>query len=111
MTFILELLVSALVLVLLSSSMASVHVKNFTTAILVALVVGLLNATIGFLIRLPFNIITLGLLTFVVRLFVSAIMIKLADKFFRGFEVRGWGAAFIIAACIALSELLLHYIL
>jgi uncharacterized membrane protein YvlD (DUF360 family) len=35
-------------------------------------------------------------------------MIKIADKLFRGFEVKGWGAAFILAICIAIAGTLMH---
>ncbi len=67
MNFILELLVNAGVLFLLAYLLPSVTIKNYGTAILVALVIGILNATIGWLLRLPLNLITLGLLSFVVR--------------------------------------------
>ena len=111
MNFILELLLNAGVLFLVAAILPSVHIKSYGTAIAVAIVIGILNATIGFLLRLPLNIITLGLLSFVVRLIVSAVMIKLADKFFRGFEVKGWGAAFLLAICIAIAGTLLNTIL
>jgi putative membrane protein len=108
MHFILNLLISAGVLFLLAALLPSVSIKNYATAIGVALVIGILNATIGFLLRLPLNILTLGLLTFVVRLIVSAVMIKLADKLFPGFEVKGWLPAFIIAICIAIAGSLIQ---
>jgi putative membrane protein len=111
MNFILELLVNAGVLFLLAALLPSVNIKSYGTAIIVALVIGILNATIGFLLRLPLNIVTLGLLSFVVRLIVSAVMIKLADKLFSGFEVKGWGASFLLAACIAIAGWLMHRIL
>lgn len=103
MHFILNLLLSAGILFLLAALLPSISIKNYATAIGVALVIGVLNATIGFLLRLPLNILTLGLLTFVVRLIVCAVMIKLADKLFRGFEVKGWLPAFIIAICLAVG--------
>ena len=102
MDFIIDLLVNAGILFLLAYLMPSVNIRNYTTAILVALVVGILNATIGFLIRLPLNLATLGLLSFIIRLIVTAIMIKIADKFFSGFEVRGFTPALIIAVVLAL---------
>lgn len=111
MNFIVELLVNAGVLFLLAALLPSVNIRSYGTAIGVALVIGILNATIGFLLRLPLNIVTLGLLSFVVRLIVSAVMIKLADKLFRGFEVKGWGAAFLLAICIAIAGTLMHNIL
>lgn len=103
MNFIIELLLSAGVLFLLANILPGISIKSYTSAIFVALVIGILNATIGFLIRLPLNIITLGLITFVVRLFVSAIMIKLADGLFKGFTVKGWLPAFILAICLAIA--------
>jgi len=63
----------------------------------------LLNATIGFAIRLPLNILTPGLISFLVRLLVSAIMIKLADTLLPGFKVNDRIPAFIIAICMAIA--------
>ena len=108
MNFILELLINAGVLFLLAALLPSVDIKSYGTAIAVALVIGILNATIGFLLRLPLNIVTLGLLSFVVRLVVTAVIIKLADKLFSGFVVKGWVPAFILAICIAIAGTLLH---
>jgi putative membrane protein len=102
MDFIIQLLVNAAILLVLAYMMPSVAIKNFTTALLVALVVGILNATVGFLLRLPLNIVTLGLLSFVIRLLVTAVMIKIADKLFTGFIVKGFLPAVIIAVVIAI---------
>lgn len=104
MTFILILLINAAILLFLSNIMSSVHIKNFTTAILVALVIGLLNATIGFFLRLPLNIVTLGLLSFFVHLLVTAIVIKLADKLFTDFKIDGFTPAIIIAVVMAIAS-------
>ena len=103
MHFLLDLLLNAAILFILASLLKGVKVKNYGTAIWVALVIGLLNATVGFALRLPLNIVTLGLLSFLVRVAVSAIMIKLADILFPGFTVKGWLPAFIIAICMALT--------
>ncbi len=103
MDFIIHLLINAGVLLVLASIIPGVTVKNYGTAILVCLVIGLLNATIGFFIRFPLNVITLFLITFLVRLFVTVIIIKLTDKLFKGFEVRTWTAAWIVAICLALA--------
>lgn len=111
MNFIIELLVNAGVLFLLAAALPSVNIKSYGTAIGVALVVGLLSATIGWLMRGMLNVVTLGLLSFIVRLVVSAVIIKIADKLFSGFEVKTWTAAFILAACIALAGTILNYIL
>ena len=107
MHFILNLLVSAGVLMLLAYLMPQVEIKSFGTAILVAILIGLLNATVGFLIRLPLNILTLGLLSFFVKLLVSAVVIKIVDALVGGFKVRGFMAALLLAAGIALASTLI----
>ena len=103
MHFLLDLLLNAAILFILASLLNGVKVKNYGTAIWVTLVIGLLNATIGFALRLPLNIVTLWLVSFIVRVVVSAVMIKLADFIFPGFTVKGWKPAFIIAICMAIA--------
>lgn len=107
MNWVLQLLVNAGVLLLLANIMPSVKVKSYGTAILVALVIGFLNATVGMLIRFPLNLVTLWLLSFLVRLIVTALMIRLTSSLFSGFEVRGFWSAFIIAIVLALTGTLL----
>jgi putative membrane protein len=109
MGFILQLLVTAGVLLLIAYVHPGVKVKNYGTAIGVALVVGILNATIGFLLRLPLNIVTLGLLSFFVRLLVTAIVIYLTDKLFSGFELRSFGTAIVVAIILAITGTLLSF--
>jgi putative membrane protein len=111
MNWILQLLLNAGVLLLAAKIMPSVKIRSFGTAVLVALVIGILNATIGFLLRLPLNLLTLGLLSFFVRLIVLAIVIKIADKFFSGFEVRSFTTAIILACIMAIAGSLLTYFL
>ncbi len=111
MNWILQLLINAAVLLLAAKIMPTVKIKSFGTAVLVALVIGLLNATIGFFLRLPLNILTLGLLSFFVRLIVLAIVIKIADKFFAGFEVRSFTTAVILACIMAVAGSLVTYFL
>jgi putative membrane protein len=107
MHFIINLLISAVVVFIIAYIMPSVTIKNFGTAIIVAILIGLLNATVGFLIRLPMNLLTLGLLSFVVRLVVTAIVIKIVDKFVRGFEVKGFMPALVMAIAMALAGTLI----
>jgi putative membrane protein len=101
MNLIIELLVDAGIVFLLAYFLPSITVKNYGTAFLVAVVVAFLNFIIGWLFRFAFNLVTLFLLESLVSLIVTTIMIKIADKFFKGFEVKGWIPAFIIALSIA----------
>jgi len=110
MIWLLQLLASGAALLLLSRLIPGVRVRSYGTAVLVAFVIGLLNATIGFLLRLPLNLLTLFLLTFIVRLFVSAIVIRITARLFRGFDVPTFTAAFLLALGLALTATLVAFV-
>jgi len=109
MSWILQLLINAVVLLLLAYIHPGVKVKSFGTAVGVALVIGILNATIGLLMRFTLNLMTLWLLSFLVRLLVSAIVIWLTDKLFSGFQLRSFGTALLVACVLAIVGTLLAY--
>lgn len=106
MDFIINLLISAVVLIIMAYILPQVTIKSFLTALGVALLIGLLNATIGWLLRAVGNLFTLFLLSFIIRLIVTAIVIKIADKLVRGFEVRGFWPALLIAIALAIASTL-----
>lgn len=99
MHFLINLLLSALVLFAAAYIMPQVTIRNYGTAIIAALLIGVLNATVGFLLRLPMNVVTLGL----VSLLVTAVIIKLVDKLMSGFEVKGFTPAIVLAIIVALA--------
>jgi len=111
MNWILQLLINAAVLLLASKIMPTVKIRSFGTAVGVALVIGILNATIGAILRFPLNLLTLFLLSFFVRLIVLAIVIKITDKLFSGFEVQSFTAAVILACIMAVAGSLITYLL
>lgn len=110
MYLIIQLLLNAAVLLLLAYLMPSVKVRSFGTAVVVALVIGILNATLGALIRFPLNLVTLWLLSFLVRLLVTAIIIRLVSGLFRGFEVKSFSTALIVAVAMAIAGTLFSYL-
>jgi putative membrane protein len=78
MSFIINLLVSALVVFGLANILPGVSIKGYGSAIIVAIVIGLLNAVVKPLlniISLPITVLTLGLFSFV----ITAIIILLAS--------------------------------
>jgi len=103
MNFLLQLLLNAAILLGMTYILPTVKIKNFTTAILVALVIGILNATLGWFLRFPLNLVTLWLLSFVVHLVVTAVMIKIADILFSDFSIKGFTPAVIIAVVMAIA--------
>ena len=70
-----------------------IGVASFYTALIAALVLGLVNALIRpiiLVLTLPVNILTLGLFTLV----VNALMFLLVATIVKGFTVAGFGPAF-----------------
>ena len=93
MHLVVRCLINALVLMLIPYLVPSVHVDSFVTALIGALVIGLINAVIrplAILITLPVNILTLGLFTFV----INALLFMLAAHLVHGFSVAGFWSAF-----------------
>lgn len=103
MEFIINLIVTAVVILILAYAMSSVHVKSFWTALWVAFLVAIFNVTIGWLIGVILNLFTFFLLEAIVSLFVVALMIKLVDKLVGNFKTDGFLPALIIAVVTALA--------
>jgi putative membrane protein len=86
------------------------HVRSIGAALIAVLVVGLLNMTLGLLLKLitlPLGILTLGLFFLV----INALILKLASGVVPGFVVATWGAALIGALVLALLHMLLSLLL
>ena len=107
MQWLIHILVDALVLLVAAKMMSSVEVRSFGTAVIVAVVVGILSFLIGWLLTLVLNIATLGIfyftgLGFIIRIIVNAIIIEIADKMSSGFNTKGFTPSLILAVLIAL---------
>ncbi len=87
-------IVNALALLALPYVLPSIQVAGFGTALLVAVVLGLINALLRpllILLTLPVTLLTLGLFIFV----INAVMFQLAGILVEGFHVGGfWSALF-----------------
>jgi len=84
-------------------------VDTLGTALIAALVFGLLNATVGLLLKLvtlPVVILTFGIFLLV----VNAIVLELASGFVPGFHIRSFGAAFWGAAVLAVIQMLFRFL-
>ncbi len=94
MKLLLRWLASAAALFLVAYLVPGVTAEGAGTALLAALAIGLVNATIGALVRLitlPVRWLTLGLFTLV----INAAMFALAAFFVDGFGVESATAAFV----------------
>lgn len=107
MNLILHLLLDAAVIFGLAYLMPQVDVKNFGTALLIAVLLGLLNFFVGWLIRFPLNLVTFFLLTGLVRIIVTALLLKLIDKFMDSFTIVGFWPALVIAVAVAVAGTLI----
>ncbi|GAB3498288.1 hypothetical protein GCM10027341_19690 [Spirosoma knui] len=107
MNLILHLLLDAAVIFGLAYLMPQIDVKNFGTALLIAVLLGLLNFFIGWIIRFPLNLITFFLLTGVIRIVVTAILLKLIDSFLDSFTIVGFWPALVIALAVAVAGTLI----
>jgi putative membrane protein len=87
--------------------MPQVDVKNFGTALLIAVLLGLLNFFVGWVIRFPLNLFTFFLLTGIVRIVVTALLLKLIDKFMDSFTIAGFWPALLIALAVAVAGTLI----
>lgn len=90
-------LVSALAILVTAYVLPGVHISSFFTALVTAVVLGIVNSILKpilLLLTLPINILTLGLLTFV----INALLVLLAAQIVPGFKVDGfwWALAFSI---------------
>jgi putative membrane protein len=111
MRLLLTWLINALALLALKYIMPSITVDSFVTALIVAVVLGLINTLVRplfVLLTLPVTILTLGLFLFV----INGLLFWAVGSFVPGFHVAGfWAGVFgaIIYSIIswALSALLL----
>jgi putative membrane protein len=94
-------LLYAIALLVVSRIVPGFLVVGLWPAMVAALVIGLLNATLGFFLKIvtfPLSIVTLGLFLLV----INALMILLASSIVRGFRVSGFVPAFWGAVVLAL---------
>lgn len=109
MLLILQWFANAIALLLVGHYVPGFEVRSFGYALIAVLVIGLLNATVGLLLKIitfPLSIITLGLFLFV----INALILMFAGKIVPGFEVHGFTAALIGAVALALISMVFHMI-
>ncbi|MHB1938224.1 MAG: phage holin family protein [Acidobacteriaceae bacterium] len=97
-------LLSSLALLICAYIVPGFELAGFGSALIASLVVGFLNATLGFLLKVvtfPISILTLGLFFLV----INAIILLLASAFVPGFHIRGFVPAFLGAIVLMLVRL------
>lgn len=110
MRLVLRWLISALTLMLVAYYVPGITVATFFSALIAALILGLINAVIRPLVivlTLPVNILTLGLFTLV----INSLMFWLAASMVKGFYVSSFMAAFLGALIMWLVSWIINSIL
>ena len=106
---ILNWIISALSLMIVANVISGFEIRNFGAALLAAIVIGLVNATLGFFVKVvtfPLTLITFGIFWFV----INAVMLEIATVFVPGFPIHGFAPAFLGAILLSLVNLLLKAI-
>jgi putative membrane protein len=99
-------IVGAITLFVIAYFVPGFHIRGWASALLAVLVIGLLNATLGLLLKIvtfPLSILTLGLFLLVINAFV----LMLASRLVPGFHVDTFGSAFVGAVILAVVHMLL----
>ena len=101
MTFIWNILLYAMAVFIVSKILPKIHIKNFVTALIVAVIYSLINFFVGWLltlVSLPLIIITFGLF----HLFINAILLWITDKLVDDFEIENFTTTIIAAVLITI---------
>ncbi len=84
-----------------------VYVESFVTALLIAVVLGMINAILKpilLILTLPINILSLGLFTLV----INAALIMLTALFVPGFRVDSFWWAFVFGLVLSILNWFIH---
>ncbi|HUJ96346.1 MAG TPA: phage holin family protein [Terriglobales bacterium] len=109
MKLLLNWVLSALALWVVSKVIPGFHVSGPMAALIAALAIGFINATLGLFLKIvtfPLTILTLGIFWII----INALMIKLASAIVPGFHVDTFKAAFLGAIVLSLVNMLFRWL-
>jgi putative membrane protein len=107
MRILVHVLISSLAVFVAAKLLPGVSVASFGTAVAVAVVLGLINATLRpllLLLTLPLNLLTLGLFTFV----IIGGLVQLTSALVPGFHVASFWWALAFALTLSILNSFLH---
>lgn len=103
MKLLIRIVITSILVLIIAHFMRDVHVENFSTSIIVAIVLGLLNIFVKpilVLFTLPVTIFTLGIFLLV----INAFMILLCTKIVGGFSVESFWTALWFSIFLSFSQ-------
>jgi len=110
MKLLIRILITSALVLLIANFMKGVHVADIATALIVAIVLGLLNIFIKpilVLLTLPVTILTLGLFLLV----INALIILLCDNIVGGFSVDTFWTALFFSIILSILQSIVYKIL
>ena len=109
MNLLIKLLISTVIVFLLARFLPGISVDSFTTALIVAIVLAILNTflkPILVFLTIPVTIVTLGLFLLV----INAVIILIGDKLIDGFAVSGFWYALLFSLLLSIGQSILNSI-
>ncbi|MDP2923176.1 MAG: phage holin family protein [Candidatus Omnitrophota bacterium] len=106
----LKWLINSFAILVVTYTVRGIEISNLTVVVVVAFVLGIINAVLRpflILITLPINILTLGLLTF----FINGFLLFLVSKIVKGFIITGFWPAFFGALLFSTISFLLNLLI
>jgi putative membrane protein len=103
-------LINAVSLLIVAYIVPGFELHGFIAALIAAIVFGIVNSTLGLLLKIitfPLTIFTLGLFLIV----INAIMLKMAASVTPGFIVHTWTAALLGAIVLSLVSAFLNWLI
>jgi len=109
MIIILSLLFKSLAVFIVAKTLPGIHIKNFGTAIIVALIYSVINFLLGrilFFFAFPVIFITFGLFIFV----IDAFLLWITDKMIENFKIDNFVTTILAAFLIMVSDRILNWV-
>jgi|SRR5215469_417862 putative membrane protein len=107
MRLLLNWLLDAVALWIVSRLVPGVHVTNYGWALIAVIVIGFINATLGLFLKFvtfPLTVVTLGIFWWV----INALMLWLASAIVPGFGIQRFWQAFVAAIVLSVLNLLMR---
>jgi putative membrane protein len=110
MRMLLQWVLSAIAILIVAHYVPGFHVTGFLVALIAAVVIGLINGTLGIVLKIvtfPLSILTFGIFLLV----INALMLKLAAALLPGFSIYGFMPALWGALLLALINMAVRWAL
>ena len=107
--WIIHWILSGVALLIVANILPGIQIEGFGSALIAALVIGFVSATAGLILKivlLPFIVMTLGVVYFL----INGLMLKLASELVPGFRVHGCLPAVLGSILLSIVDFLLNRI-